>query len=288
MKHQFVIITLFFGLYLMASQAQAQYTGDSYAKAKDTKSANLTLTYVETPGFASLSNKGEVVGLCIDLMDRFAAYVQAQEGITVNYEWQNASDPRDFKLFMSAMSSSKGGVFGLGNITITEERKKQYHFSPSFISNVTVIISHNSVSTLKDVSQIATQFKDMYAITVRGTTNEQRIFEIKDEYWPSMEIRHTGSSNDLIDIIKSDPKAFSNMDFTYYLGVLKNQLPLKRHPVGDQSAEEFGIIMPQTNDWTPLMDSFLLDFKGTTEYDMLINKHLGSNALALIKAVAKQ
>ena len=78
------------------------------------------------------------------------------------------------------------------------------------------------------------------------------------------------------------------MDFTYYLGVLKNQLPLKRHPVGDQSAEEFGIIMPQTNDWTPLMDEFVVQFKGTTEYDRLISKHLGSNALALIKAVTKR
>ena len=179
MKQAFVTIALLFGLQISVQTAQAQYTGDTYASARNTKTANLTLTYVETPGFASLQENGTVTGLCVDMMDRFAAFVKEKEGITVNYQWQSASDTKDFKLFMTALDGSKNGVFGLGNITITEARKQKYHFSPAFISNVTVIISHNSVSTLNDIEQVAEHFKGMYAITVRGTTNEQRISQIK-------------------------------------------------------------------------------------------------------------
>lgn len=267
--------------------AYAQFTGDTYAAAKSSKSATLSLTYVETPGFASKKSEG-VEGLCVDLMEEFARYVKEKEGIAIKYRWQLADDPRDFARFMKNMASAKAGVFGLGNITITEDRKQQFNFSPPFINNVTVMISNNSVPTLTEITEISTAFAGMYAITVKGTTNEQYILEIKKKYWPSLEVRHTASSIDLVDIVKNDPKAFSNMDFTYYIGVLKNHVPIKRHPVADDSSEEFGIIMPKSNDWSPLMANFINEFKGTTEYDILINKHLGKNALALIKAVSSQ
>lgn len=272
---------------LLSFTARAQFTGDTYANAKSTKNATLTLTYVETPGFASKKGS-KVEGLCVDLMEAFATYVKEKEGIEIKYRWQIPSDPRDFSRFMGNMTAANNGVFGLGNITITEQRKRDFNFSPPFISNVTVMISHNSVPTLTDINEISSAFAGMYAITVKGTTNEQYILDIKSKYWPSLEVRHTASSIDLVEIVRNDPKAFSNMDFTYYIGVLKNHVPLKRHPVADDSSEEFGIIMPKSNDWSPLMTRFINEFRGSTEYDLIINKHLGKNALALIKAVSSQ
>jgi len=265
----------------------SQISGDTYAKAKAAGNGSLTLTYVETPSFASANQQGNVEGLCVDLMKAFTVYVKEKEGITLTTSWKTIGDTNDFKLFMANVKASTGGVFGLGNITITEQRKKEYNFSPPFISNITVIVTHRDVPTLTDLDDIGTTFKGLKAYTVKGTTNEQRIQEIKSKFMPNLEVVYTTASADMLDLVVKDRQSFSNLDFTYYMAILKNQLPIKRHPVGDKSAEQFGIIMPKSNDWAPLMNQFMEEFTQSTEYRKIISKHLGGNALRLLDTIVQ-
>ena len=267
--------------------AYGQISGDTYAKAKAAGYGTITLSYVETPSFASANQQGQIEGLCVDLMEAFTAYVKEKEGITLNTGWKTIGDPNDFKVCMANMKAAQGGVFGLGNITITEQRKKEYHFSPPFISNITVIITHREVPTLTSINKIGNAFKGLKAYTVRGTTNELRILEIKQKHIPDLEVVYTEASTDMLELVSKDRQSFSNLDFTYYLAILKNQLPIKRHPVGDKSAEQFGIIMPKSNDWEPLMNSFMASFTETTEYRKIISRHLGSNALRLLDTIVQ-
>src|SRR5690349_20251385 len=125
-----LIILLFAGVY-----GFAQLTGTTYAEAQKSKSAAWTFTYTETPSFASKQPNGSIQGLAVEVMKKFAEFVQQTEGIKVTYEFKG-KDPADFKGFLGEVKAGKGGVFGLGNITITEARKKEYNFSPSFIKNI--------------------------------------------------------------------------------------------------------------------------------------------------------
>lgn len=281
---------LFIALALFSlGQVNAQLVGDTYKKVKNTGSGTITYAYVKTPGFAAKDSKGVVSGICVDIMKEFVKYVGQKENLKLDLKFKSYGDANDFKLFMSTIKSSRGGVFGLGNITITESRKKTYNFSPPFMTNVTIMLTHTSVPSLKSLSQIATTFKGMKAITVKGTTNEQNILEIKKQHMPDLQVVQVKSSEVALNKVILDKKSFTNLDFTYYLAVLKQRKPIKRHQVADKATEKFGIIMPKSNDWTPQFKEFFESgFIGGAEYRRIINRHLGANALKLLDYYNKQ
>ena len=231
---------------------------------------------------------GQVEGICVDIMKAFAKYVKEKENINLSLRYRSIGDHNDFKSFMSTVKNAKGGLFGLGNITITNERKVAYHFSPPFITNMTVLLSHNSIPPLKSLNNISTAFKGMTAYTVKGTTNEKRILDIKKNHMPNMQVVPLASSLEVMNKISTDKKGFTNLDFTYYMAVLKQRKPIRRHPAGEQTSEQFGIIMPKSNDWAPLMQQFFdSGFIGGMEHRKIIARHLGENTLELLDHMAK-
>ena len=268
--------------------ALAQLKGDTYAQAKASKSANVTFTYIETPGFTEKNKAGNMSGFCVDLMSAFANWLKQEEGITLNVSYDHTSST-DFKKFMNSVRVSQGGVFGLGNVTITEERKQQYNFSQPFITNVAILVTHKNVPTLENISQIGTTFAGMKAVSVKATLNEQRLNNIKKKYMPELTYQYVPSSVAALNAVAKDPSLFANLDFTYYLEALKQGMPIKRHPAGDESSEHFGIVMPKNSDWSAAMDRFMASgFVGGTEYRQMVARNLGGNALKLLDAVASR
>lgn len=275
-------------LYFMMSlplAGWAQISGDTFSKAKQSKKARISMAYVETPGFSE--RKGDdIVGVCPDIMEAFFSYLENTYGIAVEKNIVHRDRDYPFGNFLLDVSKGNGGVFGLGNITITEERKNFLDFSDPFIDNVTIIMSNSSVETLDDIKNISTTFSGMYAVTIKNTTNEKQVEALKARYWPDMKIEFVSNQNEALAKCANDPKAFTNLDFTYYLAALKHRSPIKRHPAGDQSTEQFGFMMPKGSDWGPVFNAFLNDYVGGPEYRKVISAHLGSSALKLLDSVS--
>ncbi len=256
-----------------------QLTGDSYAQAKAKKTANWVYTYAEAPGFVSKNTAGQMTGICVDLMTKFKEYVEAKDGIKISVTYK-AKNPNDFTKFLEEVKDAKGGVFGLSNTTITTARKSSYNFSPPYITNIGMILSNNAVPTMTNMADIATKFKGMTAVTVKNSTNEKRILDIKESHFPDLKIEYVPSFAQAMNSIVNDPKKFTNVDFTYYFDAIQNRKPVKRHPGGDEQTEQFGIIMPLSNDWSPLLASFMTEeFLQSVEYKKIISNNLGQAAM---------
>lgn len=268
-----------------AFTVQAQYSGTSFAKAKQTKKAEVTYLYINTPGFSERAGSG-VNGICPDIMQDFFDYVKQKYGITVTTKVVDKGDKYVFAQFLKDVSNGKGGVFGLGNITITDARKKFLTYSPPYIDNVTIILTNKSVPTLTDISNISKTFSGMTAVTIKNTTNEDHLMDIKKKYYPNMKISYVNNQNDALKRVANDKNTFTDLDFTYYLTGLTKDMNIKRHPGGDDRSEQFGIIMPKNCDWKKPFDEFLTNaYRTSPEYRKIIANHLGSNALKLLDAV---
>ncbi len=271
--------TIVLALLAISQLAMAQMMGDTFAAAKAKKSANWIITHSEAPGFASKSDAGQMSGICVDIMDKFKEYVEAKHGIKVTVSYQT-KDKNDFAKFLEDVKNGKGGVFGLSNTTITEARKSTYNFSPPYITNIGMILTNSSVPTLTSLDNIGTKFAGMTAVTVKNTTNEKRILEIKSKYFPSLKIEYVPGFSSAMDMIATDSKKFVNVDFTYYFEAIQNRKPIKRHPGGDDQTEQFGIIMPKSNDWSPILAEFMNDgFLESVEYKKIISNNLGQSAM---------
>ncbi len=265
------------------SGGYAQLKGDTYALAKESKKATWIITHSDSPGLATLNAAGKPEGVCFDLMTEFSNYVKTKTGIAVTMQYKTEMAD-DFALFLKNVKNGKGGLFGLSNTTITNERKKSYYFSPPYIKNISMILSNVGVADLSTIKDISKSFSQLRAITIKGSTNEARLLEIKKKYYPDMVVEYVSSFAKAIEIISTNPKTFTCLDFTYYLRAVKEGKKIKRHAVGDEDGEEFGIIMPLSNDWNPLLTEFMNSgFTESVQYNKIITNNLGQGVLKFIK-----
>lgn len=85
-------------------------------------------------------------------MDDFAAYVEDTYGVTISYEYKPVANTSNFQSFLDAVKASKGGVFGLGDITITKARKQTFEFAPPYFENVAILVTDISVPDLENLA----------------------------------------------------------------------------------------------------------------------------------------
>jgi hypothetical protein len=264
-------------------KANAQLTAETFAEAKAKGKATLICTYMSTEGFNKSQATGIPAGVCPDLMQAFADFVKEEEGIELTIRYQERTETNDFRKFLEEVKNAQGGVFGLGNITITDERKESFDFSPAFINNISVLISHKSVPDLSSMQNIGKEFAAMKAFVSKGTTSEKRLLEMKQNYFPQMNIEYIPAT-DFMNLISNEvsifdnEKAFVYIDFIYFLDLIKKGVPVKRHAVGDDNSEKFGLIMPKGSDWSPLMARFMKEYTTSLEYKKSLTTHLSASA----------
>lgn len=265
------------------------YSGDSWSSVKSKKSGSISLAYVETPSFVYKDKAGNLTGICVDIMNDFVKWVNATKGVNLTTKF--VGDGSSFKGAYEKTKSGSGGVFGMGNITITEERKKEIKFSPPIITNNAILITQPSVATLNKLDDIAKTFANMTAYTAKGTLNEKRINDIKQKYYPAMKVTYTTTSQETLEKVFADPKGFAYLDLAFYIEAVQMKKPVKRHAVGDISAEQFAFIMPTNSDWSPVMEEFFKANGGYTnsnQYKAILVKHLGEAGVKLLNSGNKQ
>jgi len=140
--------------------------GDRWATASASGSGEIQVLYVPAEGFADHAPDGEPRGVTADLMREFAAWVEAEEGVAVRIRWE---EERDWSRFYARVRDGSGGVFGIGNVTITEARRDELRFSPSYLSNVAVLITHRDVPELASLDAIPQRFAGLAALAFGGT-----------------------------------------------------------------------------------------------------------------------
>jgi hypothetical protein len=102
-----------------------------------------------------------------------------------------------------------------------------------------------------------------------------------------MKVASTTTSQEVLEKVFADQNGFAYLDMAFYIEAVQMRKPIKRHPVGDKSAEQFGFIMPVNSDWSPVFEEFF-EAKGgytnTREYKMILIKHLGEAGVKLLQS----
>jgi ABC-type amino acid transport substrate-binding protein len=287
-----ILLVILSILFSTSKNSFAQLKADTFSQAKQKGEGKLVCSYMNTEGFAIQTESGEVEGICVDIMRAFARYVEERENICLDVRFQVQENMNSFSDFLDEVGKAQGGVFGLGNITITEERKKKYQFSPPFINNISVLITHESVPDLERMTDIACEFYGLQAYTTKGTTSESRLLAIKKKLFPLLAINYIPATDfeRLVvcdnQSIFEDQQAIVSIDFIYYFELLKAGMPVKRHITADDYSEQFGLIMPKDSDWAPLMEEFMDEYTSSAEYEESLSRHLSigaAKALAIVE-----
>ena len=264
------------------------YTGDSWNYLKFKGHGEISLAYVETPSFVYKDKNQKLTGICADIMQDFVLWVNKTKNVKLDARY--VGDGSSFHSMYDHVKNSDGGVIGLGNITITDERKKEVNFSPPIITNFAILVSNSGVPTLSKLENISSTFANMTAYTAKGTLNEKRILNLKQKYFPDMKISYTTSSQETLEKIFSDPRGFAYLDLAFYLEACQLKKNIQRHPVGDNVTEKFGFIMPINSDWMPVINEFFNangGYLNSLAYRNILIKHLGNTGVKLLNSLAR-
>ncbi|GCC51822.1 ABC transporter substrate-binding protein [Chryseotalea sanaruensis] len=261
------------------------YTGDTWAQVKATGKGTVSMAYVETPSFVYKDASGKLTGICVDIMTDFVKWTSENKKVSLTSKF--VGDGSSFRGMYDKTKASVGGVFGLGNITITDERKKEVKFSPPFITNFAILITQNSVPTLAKFEDLPNTFGKLTGYTAKGTLNEKRILELKKTYFPAMKIAYTATSQETLEKVMADPNGFAYLDLGFYLEAVNMKKSIKRHPIADKAAEQFGFVLPLNSDWYPVLEEFFNSGGGylnSAQYRKILVKHLGETGVKLLQS----
>jgi ABC-type amino acid transport substrate-binding protein len=236
--------------------------------------------YYEQPGLIYESS-GKVKGVCVDILDDFVKFVQTKynKQIKLNY----AGKEPVFSNFLKTIQNTPD-ILGVTNVTITDERKKIIKFTPSFMSNPVVMITHKDAPLLNSVNEIPTKLSGYSAEMIAGSTHVKHIDKIKKEIAPNLFVSYGPSGAEIIKKITANPKLFTILDLTEYIDAARKQLPVKRQNLSFGASEQLAFIMAKQTDWDEIWKEFLTeDYRRSVKYRKIIADNLGANFLSLVK-----
>lgn len=284
MKFRTITFAFLFLLFFNECFSQQKYTGDSWAEINKNGQGIISLTYYQASGLI-YEEDGKMKGVYADIINSFKEYVKKRHGLVVDFRY--VAEEKVWTDFLGNIESSQSGVMGVSNVTITDERKKTFDFTPVVIANPMVFLTHSSVPTIRSYDELKTKLKTYKAIVVKGSTQLEHMVSIKTNYWPEMEIVYAEENQGevLVDVISKNKNLFAITDFTEYYDAIKRKLPIKRHSLKMNNDKEYlGMILPKNSDWTPIWNEFLTDeYKTGNEYKEIIANNLGSQFQFLIK-----
>ncbi len=276
MKYSLIIF-----LFISTASLAQKYSGESWADVKSSGTGTLSVVYYEQPGLIYKGDDGKIKGVCVDILADFAKYVDKTYGkkLTINY----AGRESEFSNFLK-VSQTTPNVIGVTNTSITEERKKIMQFTPPFMSTQLVLLTHKTAPAIRNLSELPTVFAGFTAQVITGSTHVGYIANIKREYYPDLTISYAPSSEVIIRNLTTNPKLFSILDFTEYIGVVRKKIAVKRQEIELGNPEQLGFIMAKQTDWGPLFKEFLTeDYRKSVRYKEIIAENLGSSFLSLVR-----
>lgn len=273
---------LFFASVFFASACFGQkYTGNSWSQVK-ANGGTLTVIYYEQPGLIYKDEAtGKMKGVCADILDDFTSFVQTKYGKKLEIKY--AGKEQVFPNFLS-ITQSTPDILGVTNVTITEERKKILKFTPSFMNNPVVMLTHTGAPNITRLDEVGTVMKDYSAKVISGSTHVKMVEKIKKENAPGLKVTYANSGTEVLKELSSGSKYFTILDFTEYIDASRRQLPVKRQNINFGGTEELAFIMARQTDWDQPWNEFMtMDYRKSVRYRKIIVENLGPNFLALLK-----
>lgn len=267
---------------LTLSMPLAVKAADSWQQVQSDGHGEIELKYVASDGFAYQDENGELTGVTTEIFGDFVRWVERTQevSLTVNYQvYESWSD------FYAAVRDADSGTFGMGNVTITEARWQELDFSPPYMTNIAVLISHEDTAELTQLSDMAEHFAHLDALAFDGTLHETRLRAFREQHHPDMNIELAHSNNEIIERVAAQDRYFAYVDVYNFWRARESGAALRQHSVGDEPSEQFGYILPDQSDWEPVIRAFFEDDGGYLEsnaYREIMETHLGTGLADLL------
>ncbi|MBF9220690.1 histidine kinase [Hymenobacter ruricola] len=283
------LLILLVSLWAGAARAAvpARLPADSWATVQGRKQGTVTALWnALDPFLFREAGTGRLRGVEYEVMESFAAYVRRRYGVRLRVEWREV--PVFDELLPYVAHSRQAGVFGWGSFSITDARERQVRFTPPYMPDLNVLVTHERVPTAGSAAELLRALRgDGVAYTMQATTMADDVRALLPASGPETPTRFTADDFDILERIAGDERVFGYVPLSVYVVGLQKGLAIKRHPALTRPRRGCAGIYPPGSDWQPVVDEYF----GSAEFgrvsQQLLQKYLGTYMSALVAAPAQ-
>ena len=267
-------------LYLLSICSLAN---DSWDDILGNKSGTVTICWY--PNDSDVKNSRDILdGVEQDLILSFISFLEERYGLDIEIKWNNVGG---FKSILDNVANSEGGTFGVSSISITEERSRRVNFSPPYLADIQVLVSNHSFGLANTPKQLGELLDGNKAITIRNTTLEEGLKDIRSKLSIDFEIDYVSNTGELIDAIASTESAFGYVDLTNFLVSFKNSTNLKRQLFFPIIMDGIAMVYPKNSDWEVPVQEYFTGAQFREDRQSITTKYFGNEIGSLIDQISQ-
>ncbi|MEP2772663.1 MAG: ATP-binding protein [Fulvivirga sp.] len=274
------ILWLVFMVYGILASGQ---NGVNWAEALKTDSATLHCFWFDSEPFIYPSGDS-VAGIEYDMINKFVAYTNEAYNTNISINWIRCNS------FKQAYDTLKNidipNAFGASAFSITPERAQEVSFTSGYIPDLSVIVSDYNLPIAYNEVEFDSIFNGKTAISIRQTTFEQHLADLRAQRNIKFDINYISSSSNLINTIAQTPNSFGYIDLPTYLNALQDTINVKRQYLFSFSNQGIGFILPINSDWSIPFTHFFNQENFGDLRDEIIANHFGVDVPFLINNIA--
>jgi len=248
---------------------------------------SITMYWHGSEPFIFHDDYGNLKGIEYDVFEGFKDYLKQTQNIDLEINWIMSNT--FIKTFELIKNEEQSGFFGCSAFSITDNRKLVVDFSKSYLSDMAVLISSNNIPIMANQDAFKSVFTNLTAITIKGTTYEKELVEMKKKLNMNFKIDYIPSSGNILKALALKKNAFAYIDLSIYLTNLKKNpdLPVIRQNVYPIKYDGFGFIMPKNSDWQQPFNKYLNSHYYNSKSAEIIERYLEQDIYNLIKSISE-
>lgn len=265
----------------LATSQTSSITSSSWENTLKDKKGTVLVYWNTIKPFVYKNSQNQLVGIEVDLLMGLQEHLKTQYDTDLEIKWIEAYNFNT--VYDTVKNTHESGTFGISSFSILDERKKQLSFSPSYLKDISIIVSNALVPTAKNESQFLETFRSLKAISLLNSTSEKNLKVLRSQQNIDFEIQHINTTDDMISELDSKQNVFSYVELPIYLAALNNGIGIKRHNFYPVFTQGYGIIYPLHSDWETPIESYFNSISFQYRKDQIISKYLGVDIFNLIK-----
>ncbi len=258
-------------------------TGDNWADILSNKKGEVVFYWY--PNNISIEDSKDIIdGVEFDLAKSFINYINEKYGVEITLKW---IETKSFDDVMDTVRYAQSGVFGASSISITEERKSYFKFTPPYLADVAVLVSSPDVPLAHTSREFVKIFNRLTAVSIPNTTLDKALKELSFKQNLRFDMKYVSNSGEIIAAIENSKNGFGYIDLPNFLVAFDHSSKVRRQFFYPIKLEGIAMIYPLVSDWEDPVKDYFNSEQFEVDKQRIIEKYFGKDVMDVVDRIAK-
>lgn len=259
---------------------------DSWESIKQRGTGAITVLWYPIEPLVYTDRQGRLTGLEHDLMTSLVQFAEKKYGVYITVNWVKASSFA--QVYDRIRNATAPGLFGWSYFSITDERKQAVQFTPSYMPDLNVLITHHSAPLYQSVNELSQQLSSLRGYAVTGSTMEEDLLQLRKNLYPALPLQEAYDDYAIMQTVANDASAIGYVPLPVYILGIQKGFKVKRQHILPGRRQGFAGILPRNSDWHELVQEYFASAAFRETIQRLLHHYFGPEITRLAVEIAEE